>query len=280
MKYATFKNAIDAARWQLQHRSDVVHTEKWQGIDISKAPEMATHEVRHFMMRVPMLTEDLSYHREQINPNLPWADDHFEERVCGYPINPGFQWAKWPWGNNAKKFLDAEGKFNHNYMERYWPKLAGMLGATNTAQEYAKRLVSMYGDDLYGHQNRGIEHAYGDALDVAKLLAREPLTRQAVMPVWFPEDTGVLHGERVPCSLTYHFMMRNNALDVSYTLRSCDFVRHFRDDIYLTLRLALWMIDQARRIDERWAQVRPGEFVMLISSLHMFRNDYVKEFGA
>lgn len=250
--------------------SELVHTEKWQGIDISNKPEMATYEYRHFHSRAILNGTDLGLYRSIVAPNLPWADDHFEERVCGEPINPGVQWAKWPYAHSADRFRAEGGKFNHNYMERYWPRYAGM-----TEDGKLGNVVEL--ENLKAH--RGIYHEYGDLLDVVLQLNREPLTRQAILPVWFPEDTGVAHGGRVPCSIFYHFLMRDDRMDVTYYLRSCDLMRHFRDDVYLTIRLLLWVIGQLRAMDPKWANVEPGELILDIGSLHLFKNDYMTVFG-
>jgi hypothetical protein len=57
-------------------------------------------------------------------------------------------------------------------------------------------------------------------------------------------------------------------------MRSCDFIRHFRDDVYLTIRLLLWVLDRLREVDnENWKDVSPGTFRMHITSLHMFKQD-------
>lgn len=268
-QFELIKNAFNTS-------SERVKGERWQGVDVSRKPEMEMHELRHRVLRVPLLSEDLDHYRSDIKPNLPWADDHFQERVCGMPINPGIQWAKWPWGQNAKNFLDFKGKFNHNYMERYWPRKAGQVDyGTETPDEYLKAIMEQGG----GQVVRGIYHPYGDLFNVVDQLEREPHTRQAILPIFFPEDTGAVHQDRIPCSIYYHFIMRNNRMDIVYAIRSCDFVRHFRDDIYLTIRLLLWMLLQLRERSERWNDVRPGEFVMMITSLHMFRNDYLRMFG-
>jgi hypothetical protein len=68
--------------------------------------------------------------------------------------------------------------------------------------------------------------------------------------------------------------MRNGFLHVHYPIRSCDFFRHFRDDIYLCVRLTLWLIEQLAERNPVWANVQPGFFSMWIGSLHMFINDY------
>lgn len=270
----SFATEIRRVHLLLRDQSKIVHTEKWQGLDISKKPEMATHEYRHLFFRAPMNTENLEYFKSEIRPNIPWADDHFAERVCGQPINPGVEWANWPYGHSAASFL-VDGKFNHNYMERYWPKQAGVGNATRLADDYAQFVNLATPADFH---RSGIYHDYGDLMDVVKQLAREPLTRQAILPVFFPEDTGAVHGGRVPCSLAYQFFMRDGKIDVVYWLRSCDYRRHFRDDIYLTVRLLLWVLQEVRKLNPSFNDVEPGDYVMMITSLHLFKNDYAEIF--
>src|SRR5690606_3302482 len=158
----------------------------WQGIDVSDNPGLATYEALHysFSARIPPTLEEL---RTQVKPNLPWADDHFEERVGGKPLNPGEQYKNWPHYKNDQ-FRTEDQKFTHTYMERFWPKYAGEGPV---------------------HPNQGIRYPYGDLDDVVDLLRRDPLTRQAYFPVWFPEDTGAVHGGRVPCTIGYHFLFRD-----------------------------------------------------------------------
>lgn len=206
---------------------------------------------------------------------MPWAEDHFRERVCGEPINPGVEWQNWPYNKSAATFLDDRGMFNHNYMERYWPKYAGARETpTYTAADWEDGLFK---GDSYRHH--GIMYQYGDLGDVVQLLCSDPYTRQAYLPVWFPEDTGG-GSKRAPCTIGYHFLMRDGKLDINYHIRSCDFVRHFRDDLYLTVRLLLWMLNACRLCSSDWNDVSPGLFIMQIGSLHIFRNDYHMMYGA
>jgi hypothetical protein len=256
--YGGFDSAISGETEAMRSLSRLVHTEKWQGMDISKKPEMATYELLNRSFQVPIRSQDPAVLAAEIKPNLPWADDHFYERVGGEPLNPGVQWANWPYAKSADRFRDGGGIFTHTYMERYWPKFAAC--PTDTMQ--------------------GIRYGYGDAYDVIELLHREPNTRQAYLPVWFPEDTGALHGGRLPCTLGYHLIHRDGFLHIVYYLRSCDLVRHFRDDIYLTVRLLLWMLGELRLLDERWNSVKPGFYTMHITSLHIFRADWRSLFGA
>lgn len=278
-QFPTFKDAMFAAFDQMRTDSVLVRRDHWQGVNIKRKPEMGAHELLHWSMRTPMPMETLEYYRQQIEPNLPWADDHFLERVCGQPINPGVEWENWPWGKSADKFRDEHGLFNHNYMERYWPRFAGNVQhATKTAEEYA-RASSGVSDPV----RMGIREKYGDLNDVVEQLAKDPTTRQAILPVFFPEDTGGAAGGRVPCSIFYQFMLSGpdlDKLDVIYYLRSCDLIRHFRDDVYLTVRLLLWVLDTLRTIPSElegasmWETVVPGDFVMTIGNFHCFRNDF------
>lgn len=265
---------IERARQQLLSHGITVHTERWQGVNAANKPEMRTTELLNFFGAVDLRGQDrLAAYRAEVRPNLPWADDHFDERVAGAPFNPGTHYATWPYAGSAEAQLERDGgMYNHNYMERYWPKQAGYLGMpTKTAREWNQ---GMLGRSWPGSR-LGIRHQYGDLQDMVKLLAEEPLTRQAYLPIFFPEDTGKGDGGRKPCTLGYHFMMRENRLHVFYPMRSCDFVRHFRDDIYLTVRLLLWVIGRCQALNpDDWHNVRPGVFSMFTSSLHVFANDW------
>jgi hypothetical protein len=265
--YGSFTQAIEDTRGALRDRSSYVAPGTWQSVDVSSKPEMGTYELLNHCFQVPINTAGLDALRADVQPNLPWADDHFLERVGGQPLNPGEQWKRWPYAHSADKFRDDRGQFSHTYMERHWPKRAGQCLSCEGPCE---------------HEGQGIRYMYGDTMDVVDHLVKNPFSRQAYLPIWFPEDTGVVHGERVPCTLGYHFIRRGAFVHVSYFIRSCDFTRHFRDDIYLTVRLLLWVIEQcqARAIDRAaWDGVMPGMFTMFATSMHMFRHDYVAAFG-
>jgi hypothetical protein len=274
MRFRSFSEAIDHTYATMLNKGIKIHRDKWQGFDVSKRPEAATYELHHYTMQVPMVINDLTLFRNEIKPNLPWADDHFAERIGGHPLNPGVEWANWPWGQSADKSrIDSasvgdptpERIFDHTYAQRYWPKWAGRFAHGIIPDALVQATMPSI---------KGIYFRYGDLGDVIEELKHDPTTRQAILPVFFPEDTGYRPGRRKPCSLFYHFMLVNDRLDISYQLRSCDITHHFRDDIYLTVRLLLWVLDQLRRRDGRWLSIGPGDFIMQIANLHCFINDY------
>lgn len=207
-----------------------IHTKKWQGVEAPQ-PMLEVLNATLYSSMASIVDEAAM----QWSPNLPWADLHFDERVGGIPSNPGNTYNVWPFWRGGH--LDG-GEFTHTYQQRLW---------TNPLE--------------------GIRYRYGNLGSVVELLKREPDTRQAFVPIWFPEDTGVKHGGRVPCSLGYHFIIRNNEFHVTYYLRSCDARRHLFDDLYLCNRLALWVRDQ---VNQEWNM---GQMHVHITSLHVFESD-------
>lgn len=233
---------------------------EWHAQDVSGKPELVSTELSFVSLRfrVPHTLPDL---QQLVEPNLPWAEDHFLERVSGEPLNPAPSEAWWPFavaGNAQHK--DGE-IFSHTYPERYWPKMANIGGYTPG------------GRSTGGVPHVGIRYLYGDLGDVIDLLFRSPLTRQAYLPVWFPEDTGATESQRLPCSLGYHFLLREDRLHVHYAMRSCDFVRHFADDMYMTARLLQFIVGKLRELG---MDIREGSLHATISSLHYFAGDRAK----
>jgi hypothetical protein len=254
--YGRFSDAIAMEKGRLKTFARSVRAPYWQGMDVSAKPEMMTRELLNESFAVQVLSLDEL--RDDIKPNLPWADDHFAERVGRAPINPGVQWANWPFAKSAARFLKEQGgKFTHTYMERIWPKFAG-----DVWEEKLPAKCTAF----------GIRYTLGDLDDVVRLLARDPLTRQAYLPIFFPEDTGAVHGGRIPCSIGYQFILRDSYLHCIYQLRSCDFVRHLRDDLYLASRLLLWVLEELQA-HAGWDGISPGLLTTHITSLHIFEAD-------
>lgn len=229
-------------------------TKTWQALDVTERPEMVPHELMNVSFEMEMI-EPLGVLQDVVKPNLPWAEDHIQERVSGIPHNPPPSNEWWPYARNGNAEFKADEMFSHTYPERFWPKHAGSWQFRG------------------GSDPQGIRYDYGDLGDVVDLLERDPYTRQAYLPVWFPEDTGAHHGERVPCTLGYQFFIREGHLSIVYYIRSCDFMRHFRDDVYMAIRLAHWVLNQLRHRSEKLQWLKLGTLTMHIGSFHIFAGD-------
>lgn len=232
-----FNTVIERITREL-HDAPVVNTGEWQAIQNPEMPQADTIEVEDisFAIRIPFTSYTLA---EMVGPNVEWAEEHFQERVSGIPYNPPPSAERWPYAQRNNRQFKSEEKFSHTYPERFWPKKTRPISGPD-----------------------GIRYPWGDLNDVVNLLIDRPGTRQAYLPVWFPEDTGAVAGQRVPCTLGYHFLVRNNQLKIVYYIRSCDFYRHFRDDVYLAARLGQWVGQQVG--------ASATKLVMHISSMHVF----------
>jgi len=251
-KFGRFNDVIKWTAQQMYDYSYEVHTEKWQGKEIKNDPKYTMIETLNLSFSCQM-SSDLKEIGEQIKPNFAWADEHFEERVSGLPLNPPPSHVRWPYAQKNNAEFGGLEKFSHTYPERIWPKFAS---------------------DIPNSKMSGIRYDYGDFADVISLMSREPFTRQAFLPIWFPEDTGSVTGERVPCTIGYHFIRRGDWVHVVYYIRSCDFFRHFRDDIYLCAKKVFWLIEKLREKDpENWNHVKPGMLTMHITSLHAWASE-------
>ena len=197
----------------------VVHVGEWQGLDTSQSKLHGTHELEDVTLVWDQLPRDMDTIVPGINHS--WADDHYLERVSGIPHNPAPSAASWPYAVRGNgDHTTAQGVYDHTYPERFWPKHAGHNHGGPPSDV-----------DMVCGGTPGIRFHYGDLNDVVDMLVRSPLTRQAYLPVWFPEDTGAVDKQRVPCTLGYHFMIRDGRLTTRYYIRSCDAYRHMSNDI-------------------------------------------------
>lgn len=223
---------------------------EWQARETQQS--MRVIRDMEFMLNVPAF-HDLPYRlyswQQLCDPNLPWAEDHFQERVSGKPLNPAPSYEWWPFYKQGESWeITKQHQFSHTYPERMnVPHL------------------------------RGVRYDYGNLEDVLELLYNNPLTRQAYLPIWFPEDTGAVHGERVPCSIGYLFTCQEDPdnvgkywMDIHYQLRSCDFRRHFHNDMYMAGRLLQWVCEELSK--ERYNMV-PRHLNVSIANLHIFKGE-------
>lgn len=237
-------------------RTTLIDRGRWQTLDVSGSEPHKTFELRNVALFYTPPSDILAL-QDDVKPDLPWADAHFEERVGGEPVNPPPSFVQWPHHNGSADLHVTNEVFSHTYPERFWPKHAGDTAVADS------------------FKMGGIRFAYGDLGDVVTQLVKNPMTRQAVLPVWFPEDTGATD-RRVPCTLTYHFMADNqDRLSMWYSMRACDFSRHFHNDVYFAARLLQWVVNQVNDHRDLY-EFSIGEVNMTISSLHLFKGDAIK----
>lgn len=227
------KKIVKKLREQLVNEGHIVQTSSWQG---TKQPP-AMVEILHVSEKIQML-DDPSDLSDAVNAKQPWANIHFKERVQGFPSNPDPSHEMW--ASNTNDFKSDGAIFSHTYSERLWPR-------------------SLY---------KGIRFKVGDLNSIVELLKKEPDTRQAYLPMYMHEDiTAAIQGERVPCSLGWHFIIRDNKLNIMYNMRSCDAMRHLQNDLYFANKLAIWIANQTQ------LNIDLGTLHFVATSLHCFEAD-------
>jgi len=205
----------------------------WQSIKGTVHDSNPVIELHNVYIKFPS-TKDLDY---ESGADLPWAENHFMERISRDPSNPGIEYKNWPYyqGEGDDKRFREKGQFSHTYQERFWSRDVD-----------------------------GLRFRHGDLNDMIYKLKLNPYTRQGFFPIYWPEDVSIVD-ERVPCTLGYWFYHEDGKLNMTYLIRSCDATRHFRNDIYMSYRL-LEHVSDALLIDA-------GKMDMWIGSFHCFKSD-------
>ena len=176
-----------------------------------------------------------------------YCAQEIRDRISPTRLNPGNSWEirmdLW------QKLLsrDQKGKFDYTYSERLHP----------LAPDYAGEGRASYNQ---------LENAI-------KALVEDEHSRRAMVMIFTPEDT--LHSvgvaTRIPCSVSYQFLIRNGMLHCVYYIRSNDYFKHFAIDIALTAMMMDWMAYRLRA--EAYPDLQLGHLHYFAGSLHAYHED-------
>jgi hypothetical protein len=178
--------------------------------------------------------------------NLDWVDAEFKERISEIPINPGEAWKIrrdiWEEFLIEDEFDKPNKYFDYTYSERY--------SACNQLQ----RIIE------YLKKDRNSRRA------ILNMFIGPDFTVEQDDSGSFPGDlVGLEKRRRVPCSVTYSWLYRNEKLNIFYHMRSSDFYTHFVNDMQLTALLNQYVSKQIG--------VEPGILTVYINSLHAYYKD-------
>lgn len=106
-------------------------------------------------------------------------------------------------------------------------------------------------------------------------LRDDPHSRRAMVMIFEPEDTRATAGAltRVPCSVSYQFLIRNHRLHVIYYIRSNDFFKHFAIDIWLTEAMMDYVFNI---LAATYPSLKKGSLHYFAGSLHAYNEDLSK----
>ena len=168
--------------------------------------------------------EDMELLLHERNCNIDWVKHECEERL---DLSLPFKNPGVAWMENPefwKPFL-RDGYFSYSYPERWHAQIPYIINELSTRPNTRQAILSMY-------------ESTKDIMN------------------WGGRD-------RVPCSLSYQFIIREGKLNVIYSQRSCDYTLFWASDVYLTIRLMKFIADKV--------DVKPGAFYHNIGSLHCFK---------
>lgn len=171
---------------------------------------------------------------EESRKIIKYCKQEIKDRCSGKPLNPG---------NSYKIRSDMWNKF--------------LLNGKKFSYQYAERL---WRNDQFRN--------------VIDTLKKDSGTRQAVLSVWnpdldmIPSKTG--GGNRIPCSLNYQFLIRNDHLHCIYSMRSNDFLGHHVIDLYCASGLMEYVVKELKDV---YPELKIGSLTYLCGSLHAFHWD-------
>lgn len=225
--YQDFPEAQNEIRRDLAELGVLVRTETMQHFDIRDKPEFDTLELSNYSYTVlqPDYTQLEGVHEE-------WVTQEWEDRIAG-DLNPGFSWKKrkevWEPMLERDQFQQNQGKIGH-FSYTYSMRMGGI---------HIRRLI----EELRTHPN----------------------SRQLYLPVWYPIDEKRRGTRRVPCSLGYQLLKREDKLHITYMMRSCDFITHWANDVALATLLLEYVAHHT--------ELEMGTLTQFVTSLHMYRKD-------
>lgn len=114
---------------------------------------------------------------------------------------------------------------------------------------------------------------YHNQLDnVISTLKEDEHSRRAMIMIFKPEDTDESAGftTRIPCSIDYQFLIRNNKLMIIYQLRSNDYFKHFAIDIWLANAMQEYIVEQLK---DTYPKLKVGPLNYYCGSFHAYNED-------
>ncbi len=239
--YKTIKDALDETARDLKVRSITTECNSYQDKKLNGRDRFVKELIGvDFKIDKPTLNrEDAVRYMfpDEADKIIKYCEQEIKDRCSGEPLNPGNSYKiradMW------SKFLEGTGKFSYQYAERLWTK------------------------DQFRN--------------VINCLKNDAGTRQAVLSIWNPSldmDANKLGGgNRIPCSLNYQFLIRNDRLHCIYSMRSNDFFGHHVIDLYCASGLMEYIVSELKDV---YPNLKVGSLSYICGSLHAFAWDINK----
>lgn len=233
--YNDFREVHSEVIRDLAEMGKVVKPKTMQNKSIEGNKDYETKELQNYSYTILHPERVLNDPHEKVD--VSWCEAEFLERISPFPINPGEAYKLRPEVWN--EFL-----------------VPNVCGFKQEGQEMPDEIFD------YTYSERMCEQLPR----LIKYLKADPDTRRAYLSIWNPWDILLVDTPtRVPCSLGYLFQIRDGKLTMKYSMRSCDIMTHFANDIYLAAKLQAYVAEQVG--------VGIGYLVHEVASLHAYNKD-------
>ncbi|PWL79517.1 MAG: hypothetical protein DBY24_06700 [Prevotellaceae bacterium] len=237
--YTNAQEMVEEVKRDLAEMGIVVRPVTMQDKYVKGNPDYETKELQNY-------SYCLLNARSQDIPGVtqPWADAEFKERVTD-------PWERYPDGEPLLEPISLPNFINPGeawkLREEVWSEYM-----------HDGKLAYTYNELLWNNDQ---------LTKIMNRLKEDPDSRQLWISLWNPnKDPDFLGGvSRVPCSLGYGLQVRDGKLNLHYVMRSCDFVTHFRNDVYLAIKFLEWVAEKTG--------YPVGDFTHTMFSCHVYNKD-------
>lgn len=180
-----------------------------------------------------------------------------------------------------KEMLEFIFKDETKNIEDYcWTELGDRLNRAglNPGNSYRVRLdlwqklMSKADGDKFDYTYSERINHMGQLDNAIAALKDDEHTRRAMVMIFDPVDTKESAGfqTRIPCSISYQFLIRNNKLMVLYYIRSNDYFNHFAIDIWLTHAIQQYVVDELQSV---YPGLKCGALNYYAGSFHAYHKE-------
>lgn len=133
-------------------------------------------------------------------------------------------------------------------------------------------LMSKSEDEKFDYTYSERINHLGQLDNAIQALKDDKHSRRSMVMIFDPVDTKDSAGfqTRIPCSISYQFLIRNNKLMVLYYIRSNDYFKHFAIDIWLTHAIQHYVLGM---LYGTYPDLKCGSLNYYAGSFHAYNQD-------
>ena len=195
--FSNVTEALNEIKRDLHEMGVKVETASMQNKDVRGNEDFVTLETQNYSFCVLDCSD-----KDKNVPVLGWCQEEFAERIDPNFVNPGNAWKLRPevWTEFMRPVFDMMNDPSYDRDMRFWSHIPDAAPGEYMAFEYTYN-----------------ERLQWQLAGIIKELTENPGSRQAIIMVHNREqDAARMRKFRIPCSISYQFLVRNGKLDVIY----------------------------------------------------------------